>query len=92
MEKVGGLGILGGRIPLALVMAAWTSIAAASIFLERSNWRFIVVLPWVLVEFMVRKPSIEENCFSRGVATLDAMVSGSAPGNEADTDIVGKST
>ncbi len=33
-----------------------------------------------------------ENSFSSGVATDAAMVSGLAPGREADTEIVGKST
>src|SRR5580698_9345253 len=31
------------------------------------------------------------NCRSRGVATEDAMISGLAPGNCADTEMVGKS-
>jgi hypothetical protein len=33
-----------------------------------------------------------ENCFSSGVATEEAMVSGLAPGSLADTWMVGKST
>ena len=33
-----------------------------------------------------------ENCFSSGVATEDAMVSGLAPGSCAETTMVGKST
>ena len=33
-----------------------------------------------------------ENWLSSGVATADAMVSGSAPGSEAETTMVGKST
>ena len=37
-------------------------------------------------------PGISENCRSSGVATLDAMVSGLAPGSEALTCRVGKST
>jgi hypothetical protein len=37
-------------------------------------------------------PAIVENCFSRGVATAAAMVSGLAPGSWAETWIVGKST
>ena len=32
------------------------------------------------------------NCLSSGVATADAMVCGSAPGNPAPTPITGKST
>jgi hypothetical protein len=37
-------------------------------------------------------PAIVESCFSRGVATADAIVSGVAPGRLADTWMVGKST
>jgi hypothetical protein len=37
-------------------------------------------------------PAIVENCFSRGVATEEAIVSGLAPGTDALTWIVGKST
>ncbi|MND09387.1 hypothetical protein D3C83_326720 [compost metagenome] len=52
----------------------------------------ISVPPWVLVEFMLVKPAIAENCFSSGSATDDAIVSGLAPGSPACTRIVGKST
>ncbi len=37
-------------------------------------------------------PAIVPSARSRGVATLDAMVSGLAPGSEAFTEITGKST
>ena len=37
-------------------------------------------------------PAIVENCFSSGVATVAAIVSGLAPGRLALTVIVGKST
>ena len=37
-------------------------------------------------------PAIVENCFSSGVATAEAIVSGLAPGSCAWTWIVGKST
>ncbi len=37
-------------------------------------------------------PAMVENCFSSGVATEEAMVSGLAPGSAADTCSVGKST
>jgi hypothetical protein len=37
-------------------------------------------------------PAIVENCFSSGVATDEAIVSGLAPGKVAVTCIVGKST
>ena len=37
-------------------------------------------------------PAMVVNCFSRGVATAAAMVSGLAPGRLALTGMVGKST
>ncbi|MNC86426.1 hypothetical protein D3C83_20880 [compost metagenome] len=59
---------------------------------SRLNCRVIWVVPSALVEFIESSPAMVENCFSSGVATADAMVSGLAPGNDADTWIVGKST
>ena len=49
-------------------------------------------MPCVLDEVIWSMPWIAENWFSRGVATEDAMVSGSAPGRLAKTWMVGKST
>ena len=46
----------------------------------------------MLVEVIESRPAMVENCFSSGVATDDAIVSGLAPGREALTTIVGKST
>ena len=37
-------------------------------------------------------PAMRENCLSSGVATAEAIVSGSAPGNDAPTLITGNST
>ncbi len=54
-----------------------------------ANWSEIEVDPWRLVEVIVSMPGIVENCFSSGVATADAMVSGLAPGRLALTEIVG---
>src|SRR5512143_711852 len=45
-----------------------------------------------LCEVIESSAGIDENCFSSGVATADAIVSGEAPGSCADTWIVGKST
>ena len=69
-----------------------TSLAAASMSRSRVNWTVICVEPRVLVEVIESMPGMVENCFSRGVATAEAMVSGLAPGSEAVTWIVGKST
>ena len=54
-----------------------------------TNWSEIDVPPWVLVDVMVSTPGMVENCFSSGVATAEAMVSGLAPGRLALTEIEG---
>jgi len=72
-----------------LAMAACTSWAAASMFRSSVNWRVIEVLPCVLDEVIASMPAMVENCFSSGVATEAAMVSGLAPGRLALTEIVG---
>src|SRR5258708_5341878 len=58
----------------------------------KSNCRVILVVPSAFVEVICDRPEICANCVSSGVATEEAMVSGLAPGNDADTEIVGKST
>ena len=55
------------------------------------NWIVIDVEPLVDCDVIESMPAIVENCFSSGVATADAIVSGLAPGRLADTWIVGKS-
>src|SRR5215468_10677223 len=50
------------------------------------------VWPRELVEVIESMPAMVENCFSRGVATEEAIVSGLAPGSDALTKMVGKST
>ena len=52
----------------------------------------IDVEPKFETEVMLSMPAIVENCFSSGVATADAIVSGLAPGRDAETWMVGKST
>ncbi len=52
----------------------------------------MVETPWPEVETIELRPAMVENCLSKGVATEDAMVSGLAPGNWAETTMVGKST
>src|SRR5688500_19893594 len=58
----------------------------------KSNCNVMSVPPWVLDELMLVRPGMAANCFSSGSATDDAIVSGLAPGNDADTRMVGKST
>ncbi len=45
--------------------------------------------PRLDVDVMLSMPAMVENCFSSGVATAEAMVSGLAPGRLALTVIVG---
>src|SRR5450432_2541931 len=73
-------------------MAACTSRAAASMLRLRSNCRVMEVVPRKLVDVISVTPAIRPNWRSSGVATEEAMVSGLAPGKEADTEMVGKST
>ena len=59
---------------------------------DSSNCRVMLVEPSELTEVIWVMPGISENCRSSGVATLEAMVSGLAPGRLALTWMVGKST
>jgi len=45
----------------------------------------MLVAPWMFDEVIESRPAIVENCFSSGVATEDAIVSGLAPGSDALT-------
>src|SRR3954469_1838794 len=92
LRNEGGVGISGGSCPPACVIAAWTSRAAPSRLRLRLNWMVMLVLPNVFVEVIESMPAMVENCFSSGVATEDAIVSGLAPGSDAFTCMVGKST
>src|ERR1700721_4097551 len=52
----------------------------------------MLVVPRKLEEVISVMPAIRPNWRSNGVATDEAMISGLAPGSEAATEIVGKST
>jgi hypothetical protein len=52
----------------------------------------MLVDPRLLTDVISVTPAMWPNWRSRGAATEVAMVSGSAPGRPADTDMVGKST
>src|SRR5574342_1433765 len=82
----------GGSCEAALAMAAWTSWAAPSMLRSRLNWIVMLLRPRALVDVIESMPAMVLNCFSRGVATAEAMVSGLAPGKLAETWMVGKST
>ena len=79
----------GGSERAARAIIDWTSCAAESMSRLRSNCSVMLVLPWPLLELIEVTPAIVENCFSSGVATELAIVSGLAPGRLAMTWIVG---
>src|ERR1051326_6882574 len=82
----------GGRFLSVLAIIACTSCAAASILGSGESGIVIEHEPSPDVDVMLSMPAIVENCFSSGVATADAIVSGLAPGRRAFTVIVGKPT
>ena len=73
-------------------MAACTSRAAPFTSRFRSNCIVMDALPSDELDVIWLMPAMRLNCRSSGVAIADAIVSGSAPGNEALTLIVGNST
>src|SRR5262245_39465354 len=92
LRKLGRLGRLVGSSPPAALIAACTSRAAAVTLRSRSNCIVMVVDPSALDEVSSLRPEMRPKRRSSGVATADAMVDGLAPGSEADTEMVGKST
>jgi hypothetical protein len=78
-----------GRLRRVWVIAACTSWAAASMLRSSVNWRLIATRPWLLDDVITSSPAMVENCFSSGVATAEAMVSGLAPGRLALTEMTG---
>ncbi len=85
----GGDGMPGGSCRVVRAIAVCTSCAAASMLRSRTNCSVMDVLPCPLVDVIWVTPGIVENCFSSGVATAAAIVSGLAPGRPALTWIVG---
>ena len=81
--------MFGGNCRAALAMAACTSCAAASMLRSSENWMVICETPWALTDDIESTPAMVENCFSSGVATAEAIVSGLAPGRLAETLMVG---
>jgi len=58
----------------------------------RSNCRVTLVRPRELDEVISVTPAMWPNWRSKGVATEEAMICALAPGNPAETEMVGKST
>ena len=81
-----------GRLRAACAIAVCTSCAAASMSRASSNCRVMLVEPCRDCELIDSIPGTVDSCLSSGVATVLAMVSGLAPGNEAVMRRVGKST
>ena len=73
------------------LIAACTSRAALLMSLPRSNWMLTRVEPCELSERISLTPAIVPSARSSGVATVEAIVSGLAPGSPALTKITGKS-
>src|SRR5215212_2190161 len=84
--------MFGGSWRCAAAIAACTSCAAASMSRASVNCSVTEVEPRFEAEAMASRPAIVENCRSSGVATAEAIVSGDAPGSDALTLMVGKST
>ena len=61
-------------------------------FRFKSNCRVTLEDPRLLDEVISETAAMRPNWRSSGVATEDAIISGLAPGNPADTETVGKST
>ena len=91
-DSCGGDGRFFGNWPPAALIAAWMSPAAPSMLRPRSNCTVIELVPRTLDDVSCVTPGIRANCFSSGVVTDDAMVTGSAPGSCVVTWMVGKST
>ena len=84
-------GHLRRQLRCVRAIAACTSAAAASMSRSSSNWMAIEVEPSELVVEMESMPAIVANCLISGVATEVAIVSGEAPGSDADTLTTGNS-
>jgi hypothetical protein len=92
LRYVGLMGRFDGSWPAAALIADWTSRAAPLMSRARSNCRATLVEPRKLAEVISVTAAIRPNWRSSGVATAEAMVSGLAPGSDAETWMVGKST
>src|SRR5580765_6796238 len=82
---------LGSWLRAALI-ADCTSVAASLMLRDRSNCSVMRLEPSEEDEVISLTPAMRPSWRSSGVATVDAIVSGSAPGSCAVTEITGKST
>src|SRR6185369_15785423 len=91
LKNDGGVVMSLGSNRATADKADCTSWAAASMLRSRLNCNVIEVVPSELLDVIDSMPEMVANCFSRGVATEAAMVSGLAPSRLARTTMVGKS-
>ena len=92
LRYVGLLGRPDGSRLRDALMAACTSRAAPSMSRDRSNCSVMRDEPSELDDVISVMPAMRPSERSSGVATVAAIVSGLAPGSEALTEMVGKST
>src|SRR5438105_11517029 len=92
LRKLGGTVISIGSRRWATVKAVCTSSAAPSMLRSRLNRMTILVRPSVETDVIELMPEIVDICRSIGAATAVAIFSALAPGNVAETEMVGKST
>ncbi len=81
-----------GKSASEALIAACTSRAARSTLRPMENCNWMLVEPSELVEVIWSRPAICPSLRSRGAATVAAITEGSAPGRDANTRIIGKST
>ena len=92
LRYIGLLGMPVGNIARAALMAACTSRAAPSMLRFKSNCKVMRELESDELDVICVTPAMDPSARSSGVATVDAIVSGLAPGKVAETEMVGKST
>ena len=89
LRNEGGDGMPAGSSGIAAEIAVCTSTAALSMSRLRSNCSVMLVLPVPLDEVIASRPAIVVNWRSSGLATDEAIVTGSPPGRLALTFSVG---
>src|SRR3569623_3406153 len=81
-----------GRSASDALKAACTSRAALSMLRPMANCIWMLVEPSEIDDVIRSTPAISPSLRSSGAATVEAITDGSAPGREAETRIIGKST
>ena len=92
LRNDGGAGSPDGSSGMAAAIAVCTSTAALSMSRFSANWSVMFALPFELDEVISSRPAMVVNWRSSGLATVDAIAAGSAPGSPPPTLSVGKST